>query len=138
MENSALPNRAAVDSIEKQAPAFYSRCLPKCLPRTRIKQLPGKVRPRGPADTHRRPEDSTCLAKVTQLDEPLAPPWQVLVLATFCPWKSHLLELEEEAGIAEQLKYVVYPEGDPSGKWRIQVKNRRRPSVDLGFSPCVI
>lgn len=44
------------------------------------------------------------------------------MLTTFCPWKSHLLELEEEAGIAEQLKYVVYPEGDPSGKWRIQVK----------------
>lgn len=48
---------------------------------------------------------------------------QVLVLTGYCPWKSHLLELEEEMGIAGELKYVLYAEGgDPNGKWRIQVR----------------
>lgn len=44
-----------------------------------------------------------------------------MVLTGFCPWKAHLLELEEEMGIAGELKYVLYAEGDPAGKWRIQV-----------------
>lgn len=44
-----------------------------------------------------------------------------MVLTGFCPWKGHLLELEEEMGIAGELKYVLYAEGDPAGKWRIQV-----------------
>ena len=46
---------------------------------------------------------------------------QIMVLTAFCPWKGHLLELEEEMGIAGELKYVLYAEGDPAGKWRIQV-----------------
>lgn len=46
---------------------------------------------------------------------------QIMVLTGFCPWKGHLLELEEEMGIAGELKYVLYAEGDPAGKWRIQV-----------------
>lgn len=46
---------------------------------------------------------------------------QIMVLTGFCPWKGHLLELEEEMDIAGELKYVLYAEGDPAGKWRIQV-----------------
>lgn len=48
-----------------------------------------------------------------------------MVLSTYCPWKSHLLELEEEMGIAGQLKFVLYAEGEPAGKWRIQVGAER-------------
>lgn len=44
-----------------------------------------------------------------------------MVLTRYCPWKEHLLELEEEMGITGELKYVLYAEGDPAGKWRIQV-----------------
>ena len=50
---------------------------------------------------------------------------QIMVLTGFCPWKGHLLELEEEMGIAGELKYVLYAEGDPAGKWRIQVSYLR-------------
>ncbi|CAM9313090.1 unnamed protein product [Ectocarpus sp. 6 AP-2014] len=48
------------------------------------------------------------------------PSGEIMVLTGFCPWKGHLLELEEEMGIAGELKYVLYAEGDPAGKWRIQ------------------
>ena len=36
-----------------------------------------------------------------------APP-QILKLAQFCPWKSHLFDLEEERGIAGAFKYCLY------------------------------
>lgn len=50
-----------------------------------------------------------------------------MVLSGFCPWKGHLLELEEEMGIAGELKYVLYAEGDdPAGKWRIQASDEGR------------
>ncbi|CAN0260233.1 unnamed protein product [Ectocarpus sp. 12 AP-2014] len=48
------------------------------------------------------------------------PSGEIMVLTGFCPWKGHLLELEEEMGIAGELKFVLYAEGDPAGKWRIQ------------------
>lgn len=64
-----------------------------------------------------------------------------MVLTEYCPWKNHLLELEEEMGIVGQLKYVLYSEGDPSGKWRIQVSlisivwpltvGKRQPGKDV-------
>ena len=44
-----------------------------------------------------------------------------MVLTQFCPWKGHLLELEEEMGCAGELKFVLYAEDNPNGKWRIQV-----------------
>jgi uncharacterized UPF0160 family protein len=49
------------------------------------------------------------------------PSGDIMVLEHFCPWKSHLYELEAElsteaAPIA--IKYVLY--ADSGGKWRIQ------------------
>lgn len=46
---------------------------------------------------------------------------EIMVLPQFCPWKSHLYELEAELSTAEApiaIKYVLYE--DSSGKWRIQ------------------
>lgn len=38
-----------------------------------------------------------------------------------CPWKDHLYMLEEEAGGASKVLYVLYPEKPtPDAKWRIQ------------------
>ncbi|KAK4050322.1 hypothetical protein OIO90_005115 [Microbotryomycetes sp. JL221] len=47
---------------------------------------------------------------------------QVIVFETFAPWKEHLHILEQELEIPEIEKplYVLYPENETSGKWRIQ------------------
>eukprot|EP00904_Undaria_pinnatifida_P009525 jgi/Undpi1/5702/HiC_scaffold_2.g00976.m1 len=62
------------------------------------------------------------------------PSGEMMVLSEFCPWKGHLLELEEEMGIAGQLKFVLYAEGDPSGKWRIQAVPKSENSFALRLS----
>jgi len=47
------------------------------------------------------------------------PDGQILVFGSGgCPWKAHLLELEEEAAEKGVVKYVLYP--DQNGKWRVQ------------------
>lgn len=45
----------------------------------------------------------------------------ILLLTRYCPWKSHLYDLEKELGIPKdnQVKYVVY-EDSKEKKWRIQ------------------
>ena len=58
------------------------------------------------------------------------PSGSILRLDTFTLWKNHLLDLEEEQGIAGQILYVLYAEGAApapgaasavaSNKWRIQ------------------
>lgn len=42
---------------------------------------------------------------------------QIMVLGTFCPWQSHLFDLEKERGIEGVLKYALYK--DSGGMWRI-------------------
>jgi uncharacterized UPF0160 family protein len=42
---------------------------------------------------------------------------QVMTLTTFCPWQSHLFDLEKEQGIEGVLKYALY--ADSRGMWRI-------------------
>lgn len=51
----------------------------------------------------------------TQID----PSGQIMKLNSYCPWKEHLYQLEEELGIAGQVKYVLY-EDEREKKWRIQ------------------
>ena len=46
------------------------------------------------------------------------PSGEVILLETTCPWKAHLMELEEERGIAGSVKYALFT--DRSGAWRIQ------------------
>ncbi|CAM9132647.1 unnamed protein product [Choristocarpus tenellus] len=48
------------------------------------------------------------------------PSGQVVVLTGYCPWKSHLVEIEEEMGLGGEFKYVLYAEGGNSKSWRIQ------------------
>ncbi|XP_002989684.2 UPF0160 protein [Selaginella moellendorffii] len=47
------------------------------------------------------------------------PSGEVMVLDTFCPWKQHLFELEEELQIEPSIKYVLY-EDERAGQWRVQ------------------
>ncbi|XP_017779279.1 PREDICTED: UPF0160 protein [Nicrophorus vespilloides] len=42
----------------------------------------------------------------------------VIQLSDPCPWKEHLLQLEEELGMSNQIKFVIYP--DSNGSWRVQ------------------
>jgi len=49
------------------------------------------------------------------------PSGDIMVLPQFCPWKSHIYELEKELSTESApiaIKYVLYE--DSSGKWRIQ------------------
>lgn len=46
----------------------------------------------------------------------------ILLLTRYCPWKSHLYDLEKELGITkpeDQVKYVVYKD-NKENKWRVQ------------------
>ncbi|XP_972332.2 MYG1 protein [Tribolium castaneum] len=43
---------------------------------------------------------------------------EIIVLEERCPWKEHLLALEEEMGIQDQLKFVIFH--DKSSSWRVQ------------------
>ncbi|KAL8150310.1 hypothetical protein V2J09_020118 [Rumex salicifolius] len=47
------------------------------------------------------------------------PSGEIVVLDTFCPWKLHLFELEEEMKIDPPVKYILYQD-DRSKGWRIQ------------------
>ncbi|KAB1216395.1 UPF0160 protein [Morella rubra] len=56
-----------------------------------------------------------CLAARQDID----PSGEIVVLTTFCPWKLHLFELEEEMKIDPSIKYVLYRD-DRSKSWRVQ------------------
>ncbi|GMY30625.1 UPF0160 protein-like [Fagus crenata] len=56
-----------------------------------------------------------CLAARQNID----PSGEIMVLTTFCPWKLHLFELEEELKIDPPVKYVLYQD-DRSKHWRVQ------------------
>ncbi|KAK2981912.1 hypothetical protein RJ640_019132 [Escallonia rubra] len=47
------------------------------------------------------------------------PSGEIMVLTTFCPWKLHLFELEQEMKIDPLIKYVLYQD-DRSKHWRVQ------------------
>ncbi|XP_075668274.1 uncharacterized protein LOC142638151 [Castanea sativa] len=56
-----------------------------------------------------------CLTARQDID----PSGEIMVLTTFCPWKLHLFELEEEMKIEPTVKYVLYQD-DRSKHWRVQ------------------
>lgn len=43
---------------------------------------------------------------------------EIILLERFCPWQSHLFDLEEERGILGKVKYALFP--DTRGGWRIK------------------
>ncbi|KAI7867967.1 metal-dependent protein hydrolase [Spinellus fusiger] len=47
---------------------------------------------------------------------------RILALEQSCPWKEHLMDLENERGLTgdKSILYVLYPESKPEGNWRIQ------------------
>lgn len=51
-------------------------------------------------------------------------------LDDFCPWKSTLFELEEAAGCAGKIKFVLYKD-ESEGKWRVQAVNTSPASFEL-------
>nr|CRX79072.1 hypothetical protein ls5930a1_00094 [Leucosporidium scottii] len=60
------------------------------------------------------------------------PSGKVLVFDSFSPWKEHLHILETELAIpeAELPLYVLYAEGDPTGKWRVQAVPKSAESFE--------
>ncbi|KAK9721056.1 Uncharacterized protein family (UPF0160) [Popillia japonica] len=46
------------------------------------------------------------------------PSGEIIKLEERCPWKDHLLSLEEELGVNGEIKFVIFH--DPSDSWRIQ------------------
>lgn len=63
------------------------------------------------------------------------PSGAIMVLPQFCPWKSHIYELEKELGTEAEpieIKYVLYE--DSSGKWRIQCVSVNPASFDNRLS----
>eukprot|EP01124_Arcella_intermedia_P004396 TRINITY_DN124_c0_g1_i2.p1 TRINITY_DN124_c0_g1~~TRINITY_DN124_c0_g1_i2.p1 ORF type:complete len:332 (-),score=81.00 TRINITY_DN124_c0_g1_i2:26-1021(-) len=46
------------------------------------------------------------------------PSGEIVVLDKFCPWNSHLLDIETESGLKGLTKYVLFQ--DNSGQWRVQ------------------
>lgn len=62
------------------------------------------------------------------------PSGQVMVLPSGgIPWKEHLYNIEDEAGLADDKKilYVLYPEKDePGSKWRIQCVSKNMTSFE--------
>jgi len=46
------------------------------------------------------------------------PSGEVLLLKRFCPWKSHLFDVEAELGF--QAKYVIYLSSNAGADWRVQ------------------
>lgn len=53
---------------------------------------------------------------------------RILVLPEGMPWADHLYTLEKEAapanGVAPQVLYVLFPEDQPEGKWRIRAVSK--------------
>ncbi|XP_043716986.1 LOW QUALITY PROTEIN: MYG1 protein-like [Telopea speciosissima] len=47
------------------------------------------------------------------------PSGEIMTLNSFCPWKLHLFELEEEMKIDPLIKYVIYQD-ERSKSWRVQ------------------
>ena len=48
---------------------------------------------------------------------------RILIFDDYCPWKSHMFDIEEKLGKAGEILYVLYPEDGSTretGKWRIQ------------------
>lgn len=43
---------------------------------------------------------------------------EIIELKERCPWKDHLLSLEEEMDISGQIKFVIFH--DKSDSWRVQ------------------
>jgi len=56
------------------------------------------------------------------------PSGEIMQLSTFCPWKEHLYELEEELGIVGKLKYCIYQ--DDKGAYRVQAVSVTAPSFE--------
>lgn len=56
------------------------------------------------------------------------PQGRILVLPEGMPWADHLYSLEKEAplpeGVAPQVLYVLFPEDQPDGKWRIRAVSK--------------
>lgn len=55
---------------------------------------------------------------------------EIIKFDQHCPWKSHLYDLEQEAGTAGKIKFVVY-EDERENKWRVQAVNVSASSFDL-------
>lgn len=53
---------------------------------------------------------------------------EVVQLSGYCPWSSHLFDIEGELGIGGEVKYVLYE--DTHGKWRIQAVPVEEGSFD--------
>ena len=66
------------------------------------------------------------IAKRHSIDESGA----ILKFEQYCPWKSHLYDIEEELGLGEQVKFVLYEDGTGS-MWRIQAINTAPGKFDL-------
>lgn len=43
---------------------------------------------------------------------------EIILLEDRCPWKDHLMSLEEEMGIVGQLKFCIFH--DNTDSWRVQ------------------
>ncbi|KAH7357620.1 MYG1 protein-like protein [Pyrenochaeta sp. MPI-SDFR-AT-0127] len=56
------------------------------------------------------------------------PQGRILVLPEGMPWSDHLYSLEKEVplpqGVAPQVLYVLFPEDQPEGKWRIRAVSK--------------
>ncbi|KAI9315092.1 metal-dependent protein hydrolase [Dichotomocladium elegans] len=54
--------------------------------------------------------------------EQVHPSGRAIALERACPWKEHLLALEQERGLVgdKNILYVLYPESSTEGNWRIQ------------------
>ncbi|KAM3138219.1 hypothetical protein pb186bvf_009682 [Paramecium bursaria] len=57
------------------------------------------------------------------------PTGEIIVLKQFCPWKSHLYDLEKELNIQGQIKFVLF--SDKSQDWRIQDAGFDNEGFDL-------
>lgn len=58
--------------------------------------------------------EKALLARETEF----GPNSEIMLLPQYCPWKSHLDDLEEEYGIPGHIKFVLF--ADSSGTWRVQ------------------
>ena len=57
---------------------------------------------------------------------------EIIQLEQGCPWKEHLLDLEEKLSLPELcIKFVLYKETE-SDKWRIQVKREGESGRNQG------
>lgn len=60
------------------------------------------------------------------------PSGEIIVLSTFCPWKSHLSDLEEEQKIEGQVKYAIFK--DTGSSWRVQCMSTSPSSFENRLS----